>query len=276
MADTVVVGVDGSKDSGRALAWAAGEAALRGVPLRIVFGLHMPVAGVPFSGAATLPPSAELEKRVQAILDAAARLAREAQPDIETETAVIRKPPADALLKESEAAGLVVVGTRGMGSIRSAFLGSVPVRLAAHAKSPVAIVPDTSTLPSPDGPVTVAVDGSPQGVAATEVAYAEARRRGVTLVAMHACKERAQEHGEEILTSVLDLTQANTPNSVTVDKRVVTDEDAPTAVLRAAPDTAVFVVGSRGRGTISGVVLGSTSQALLRRAEEPVIVVHAP
>lgn len=276
---TTVVGVDGSRDSGQAVSWAAAEAAVRGTPLRIVYGLHMPIAGVPFSDAATLPPSPELVAKVENMLAAATEIAHAAQPDLEVETLIVRKPPSDALISQSATAGLIVVGTRGIGGVRSAILGSVSIRVAAHGTCPAVVIPRTATVPWTDAPVAVALDGSAQGLAAVRAAYVEAARRGTRLVAVHACREQKRADAERLVASVLDVVRTDPGDEFTagteveVETRIVASRDPAGAVMEVG--AALNVVGSRGRGAIAGVVLGSTSQALLRRAEEPVMVVHA-
>ncbi len=292
MAGSVVVGVDGSKDSGKALTWAAAEAQARGSSLLIIFGLHMPVVSVPFGGAMTVPPVPELETRVEGLLEAAVEVARTEAPTIEIATEIAHRPPADVLIDASSDASLVVVGTRGLSGLGAAFLGSVSARVAAHSFCPTVVVPPDAPASS-TGPVVVGVDGSAHSDAAVRFALDEAARRGAVLVAVHAYRwpvlalpvedpqllERlgAEEHqrAEQLVLDALERTRNDSHAGVDVTTRVVAANPGD-AVTEAAKDAgaALTVVGSRGRGGVAGLLLGSVSQSVLHQAAGPVAVVH--
>jgi nucleotide-binding universal stress UspA family protein len=137
----VVVGVDGSECSQRALNWAAEAAELRGARLEVVY-TYEPVPGVEIVGSAArvgeLSSAAELEARalVATMLDAI-----EADDDLRTEGhAIPGVDPARTLVERSEGADLLVVGSRGRGALRSVLLGSVSHTCVHHAGCPVVIV----------------------------------------------------------------------------------------------------------------------------------------
>lgn len=293
----VVVGVDGSADSAAALTWAAREAAGRGQRLLIVFALHMPLISVPFSGAAYVPPSKELEEQATRVLDAAAAQAGRAAPGVAVDTDLRIGPPAHVLLEASRSASLMVVGSRGLGAVGATFLGSVSGRLAARSSTPVVIVPPDAPAAPDDGPVVVGVDGSPHADEALRFALAEARRRGVNVIVVSAFRvptsavafNRADlladaatvlhDAAESTAADALERARAAAGPSggadVHVDVRVV-DGPAAQAIRSAAEGAGMVVVGSRGLGEIRGMLLGSVSHSVLTRAPWPVAVVHAP
>lgn len=129
----IVVGVDGSVSSIRALGWAASEAELRGMALVVVH--------VDFARQEALEALApEMLSAEQSVLDRAVALARDAAPGVAV-TGLICDPPAGkALIAASEGADLLVVGSRGLSGIKEAWLGSVSSECAHHAHCPVVIV----------------------------------------------------------------------------------------------------------------------------------------
>ncbi|WP_285105944.1 universal stress protein [Promicromonospora sp. MEB111] len=283
MSDTrdlpVLVGVDGSDSATRAVRWAAREAARRGAPLVLV-SVWTPVPpGVPH--AATLGPYEDglIEQGRQWLADAAAAAAQEA-PDVPAGTRLASGSVAGQLVGRSAAAGLVVLGSRGLGGFTGLLVGSIAVAVATHGHCPVVVVRGT---PAQEGPVVVGVDGSPTSQAAIRFAFDAAALRDAPLVAVHAWRDasaaarhgvqdqRVQEHGAEALERWLADARADHPE-VRVERVVA--PDGPTAsLLDRAEGARLVVVGSRGRGGFRGLLLGSTSQALIYHAPCPVAVV---
>jgi nucleotide-binding universal stress UspA family protein len=137
----IVVGIDGSDGSARALAFAAKEAELRQRGLRIVVAWHVPT-GV-YSGAG-LGPGIAIEEFEQAMRVPAERQVDEVladYPDLSRELIIEEGVPAHVLLKQSEGADMLVLGSRGLGGFRGLLLGSVGQQCAHHAHCPVVIVP---------------------------------------------------------------------------------------------------------------------------------------
>jgi nucleotide-binding universal stress UspA family protein len=130
--EAIVVGVEGSPDSLRALDWAAEAARLRSAPLRIVHAYH--VAGGP--GTAAL-----LDERAQAMLDAAVDRATALAPGIDVTAEVARgESAAQALIGRTNGAALLVVGSRGLGGFPGLLMGSVAEQCLRHASCPVVVV----------------------------------------------------------------------------------------------------------------------------------------
>ena len=132
----IVVGVDGSTNSHKALAWAAEEAKLRGATLLLVHSWRfLPVVPDPLAGI----PHIDIEGNAKEVMDDAVATLDEASVRVETEIA--NESAAHALVRASEGADLVVVGSRGMGGFKGLLLGSVSQQVAHHAHCPVVIVP---------------------------------------------------------------------------------------------------------------------------------------
>jgi nucleotide-binding universal stress UspA family protein len=216
----------------------------------------------------------------------AAAAAEGAVRGIEVEQQLVVGFPIAVLTAESERAQLVVIGDRGLGGVTGLLLGSVAAGLGAHAKSPLVVVRGDQD-PDPEAPVVVGVDGSPLSEAALAFAYEAAAARGVPLVAVHTWREAV---GDLDVASVLDWDAVETEEAellaerlagwgekypdVPVRRVVTKDRPAHTLVERSR-GAQLVVVGSRGRGSFTGLVLGSVSHAVLYRSHCPVAVVRA-
>ncbi|MFI9617214.1 universal stress protein [Streptomyces sp. NPDC052023] len=289
MANPVVVGVDGSPSSLHAVEVAAREADLRGVALRLVHAFGWPSIHVPPGGPPWNPAAAGVRELVDGTLIEAEQRARGAAPHVETTREVTVGEPLMVLEIESRTAGLVVVGSRGLGAFGSLLLGSTAVHLAAHGHCPVLVV---RGRPDHSGPVLLAVDGSPAGEEAVAFSFAEASLRGVDLVALHVWNtwserayegpgdplnvvvdiERLREEEQRLLDDTLSPWQERHPG-VTVQRRLVRSRVRP-ALIEASREAQLVVAGARGRGGFTGLLLGSVSQALLHHAYCPVTVVR--
>ncbi|HSA42035.1 MAG TPA: universal stress protein, partial [Mycobacterium sp.] len=187
----VLVGVDGSPSARVAVDWAARYAKLHGRPLRLVSVLSPPVM---MAWPEAPLPDGYLqwqEEQGRETLDDAEATAAEAAPDITVTSELISGPTLSTMIELSKESAIVVVGCRGRGAVARGLLGSVSSSLVRHAKCPVAVIHDEDPLmPEPaKAPVLVGVDGSPASEAATEIAFDEASRRGVDLIALHAMSD---------------------------------------------------------------------------------------
>jgi nucleotide-binding universal stress UspA family protein len=139
---TVVVGVDGSDGSRRALHWAAAEAAARQDALELVHVWEAPEAYAPLGlGAYPLDPE-PIHDAAKGLLEGLVAEARELAPGIEVRGELVEGPPAQGLLDAARTADLLVVGSRGLGGFKSLLLGSVSQRVVHHAPCPIVIVPE--------------------------------------------------------------------------------------------------------------------------------------
>ena len=134
----VVVGIDGSATAQRALAWAADEARRRHAPLTVVHGYHGPPIGAYPYSTMTLDPTV-MEQAARRLVTHAVDQLDATGLDLTTRT--IGGGGALAVLDQSEDAGLVVVGSRGLGAVQRLLLGSVATQVVLHARGPVAVIP---------------------------------------------------------------------------------------------------------------------------------------
>jgi nucleotide-binding universal stress UspA family protein len=140
----IVVGIDGSPNAQRALEWAVGEAAVRRVPLTVITVYSSVVSF--WGGAVEVPPDstvadkARADAREAADKALAAALAGDEQPESVTFEAISGQP-ADELIRASQDADLIVVGSRGTGGFARLLLGSVGTQVAYHAHCPAVIIP---------------------------------------------------------------------------------------------------------------------------------------
>jgi nucleotide-binding universal stress UspA family protein len=137
----ILVGVDGSAHSQRALEWAAKEAAVRHTSLTVLT-VHQAVAGfwggtLHYQGDEALVEKAR--EAAQAETDKVLS-GLEARPESVTVKAV-NGIPAEELLNAGADADMIVVGSRGGGGFARLLLGSVSSTVAEHAKVPVMILP---------------------------------------------------------------------------------------------------------------------------------------
>lgn len=286
----IVVGVDGSPTSDVAVVWAARDAAMRHVALTVV---HVaPALSVTWS---LTPAPADLAKwqvseGKQILADAVKRAHEAVGPDgglkVSTELSVAVTVP--ALVDLTKEAEMIVVGSRGVGAFGASLLGSVSSGLVRHAHCPVAVIRDEiSVKPHPAQlPVLVGIDGSPTSELATAIAFDEASRRGVELVALHAWSDWGnyevpgldrgilEQEEEEVLAERLAGWQEHYPD-VTV-RRIVVCGRPGRLLVEESEKAQLVVIGSHGRGGFAGMLLGSVSSTVLQSAGVPVVVARQP
>jgi nucleotide-binding universal stress UspA family protein len=281
----VVVGVDGSPCSLDAVDLAAREAVLRGRPLRVVYAFIWPYLGVPLGPPAMGPPDGGLFNEAQRIVDTALARARTAAPTVQVTGATITGDAAAVLIEQSRTAALVVVGDRGLGGFTGLLVGSVAVQLAEHGSGPVLVARGRT---APTGDVLVGVDGSPANDPAIGFAFEEAALRDCALTALHTWSGPASTGPGDMLPLVYDVPEVEGDEArvlaealagwhdkfpdVVVRRRLVLGRVRP-ALVEATQHAQLIVVGTRGRGGFTGLLLGSVSQAVLHHAGCPVAVV---
>lgn len=276
----IMVGVDGSAPSMAAVQWAAAAAARRRAPLELINCTGVPVDYPPT--VEYLPCDAERYRREGSqILTEAAKLATEVllgDRTTEISARVVDGPPIPALIARSTQAGVVVVGTNGMGALGRGLLGSVSTSIARHAHCPVAVIPESYTPGRSEQPVVVGVDGSASSMRAIEIAFQEAAEFGVELVAVHTWSEffrynsraEMQREDEQLLAEALAGFAERYPD-VRV-RRVVVEERPAHRLLAESTRAQLIVLGSHGRGGFAGMTLGSVSQAVLHAVHIPIII----
>jgi nucleotide-binding universal stress UspA family protein len=267
----IIVGFDGSRDSIDAVDWAVEDALLRGASLAVchAWTSTYPEMRVPES----------VREHAELVLASGVRHAEATGAVGSVHALLASGPPARVLCERSAQASMVVVGSRGVGGLPGLLLGSVGLQVAAHALAPVTVVrgrwrPVRAHEPAP---VVVGADGSAESRAALEFAIAEAALRGVPLVAVCALCDCASVVGAA--RSIKAAFAAAVDNAQRAHSHVVVhrlqDPGAPrSALLTAAAQGQLLIVGARGRGGLAEMTLGSVSLALLHHAPCPVTVVR--
>lgn len=278
----ILVGVDGSRAGLEAVAWAVQEAALRHAPLRIVHVIPAWAYKLP-EDAPRAGVARWMRDSAAATLERGAEWARAENRAVEVESRLLPGDPRLSLIEAAKEAELLVVGSHGLGGFRGMLLGSVALGVSGHTTCPVAVV---RTAPAGQGgPVVVGVDGSPAGADAVAFAFAEAALRGAELRAVHAWSgpviegspsmftpsEEMEEDARRVLAAALAGASERYPQVKVVGQAV---NGHPVDVLKdACADAALLIVGSRGRGDLTGLILGSVSHSMLHHTACPVVVV---
>lgn len=272
--DRIVVGTDGSRRADRAVDWAAGRAAALGLPLLIV---HV-VPGRPTPSTPLTAVTASFEEgfHEEALerLERVVRRAHELHDDLDVTGEIVEGNAAHVLAQASKEAALVVVGARGESApVTVRLLGGVCDQVTAYASGPIAVIPDEEHA-CPDGPVVLGVDESPEARAAMWFAFETAAARGVPVVAIHAWQDRDSREIVARVTDIVDgmLTEARAEYpEVPVEVRVIHGKPHH-ELVQASKEAGLVVVGSRGIGGFTGLLLGSTSKRVLRDSHCPVVV----
>jgi nucleotide-binding universal stress UspA family protein len=284
----VLVGIDGSVSAQAALTWAAREASYRRRPLHIVHAISWPVGGDPFGLDLTTPVHDGLRVTAEVILGEAEYQARQVAPDIRVTAELFVAGAVSTLLNQAQNADLVVVGSRGLGGFRGLLMGSVSSTVAAHAPCPVIVVHphrDGTAFPTaPIGRIVVGVDGSGFSTAAIRFAVQEAAQRRVGITAVYAAPPNRGYPSPQVPAAIIEqITAQVVAEAMARQQILVPGIDVKTelvhrhpvqALLDQADGAELVVVGSRGRGGFTGMLLGSVSQAVLHHAGCPVAVVH--
>ena len=274
-AGSIVAGFDGSEESAAAVRWAARHADAIGCPLHVVhcslwplLTRHLgPVPGVSGSG---------LEQSARTILEDGVAMAVEEVPGLEVRSTLLHGLPAQLLAELSAGERMLVVGSRGLGGFLGLLVGSASLELAATATCPVAVIRQEHHAA---GPVVAAVDdsGSP---AALEDACVLAAAWRAPLRVVHVLHQpagyqlpegqHAAAAAQAVLAAAVDRAAAVAP-AVRVEAELLTDSSVPHALLKAAGDARIIVVGTKGRGMLRETI-GSTAHAVLHHARGPVLV----
>jgi nucleotide-binding universal stress UspA family protein len=138
MMGRIVVGVDSSKTSLKALRWGLEEAKLRGASLQLVHAFPRPEL-VGMTMVVTLPSDDELREASAQVLSEALEAVGGAG-DVPVTTHVGAGGPASVLVETAHDADLLVIGSRGLGGFRGMLLGSVTQQVIAHAPCPVVVI----------------------------------------------------------------------------------------------------------------------------------------
>ncbi|MEV2202723.1 universal stress protein [Streptomyces fradiae] len=275
----VVAGVDGSEHARSAALWAAGEAEMRGVPLRLVYAVDL--------DRMTRLASPEVIDGIYAdgheLLVGTAAAVRDRFPDLTVRTELNRKEPVAALRAAGGPGDLVVVGNRGLGGFGTLMLGSVGLGVATRAQGPVAVVREDADARR--GVVVAAVRGV-KDHDWLDLAAGEAEMRGAELRLLSAWSplshvgtavsflddlgKMAEEHARKVEAVAGDLRWAHP--GLTVTSEVTVGGSAAAALVEGSGSADLVVVGGRRRPLRLGPGLGKVAHALVHHAHCPVMV----
>jgi nucleotide-binding universal stress UspA family protein len=285
-AKPVVVGVDGSEASLRAVEWAAAEARRHSWPLRVV-SAPAPVPRVHAYSASPESIASALRGISARALDAAITRSEEVAPGLPLTTSLLAGPPALAIAESGADASMLVVGARGAGGFAAMMLGSVSRYVASRAPCPVVVVREESMAVHRE--IAVGVRDPQDTAEALAFAFEEAALRGADLVAVHTWywlpaalhrpaageddTDRVSAEAASSLTAALEGWRQKYPG-VPVRQDVV--HGHPARVLASYSARADLVVlGRHGHPDGTGPGIGSIQHAVLDHAHGPVAVIPA-
>ncbi|GIF01055.1 universal stress protein [Paractinoplanes rishiriensis] len=279
----IVVGVDGSSPAEDALVWALREGRLRSLPVRAVHVWHE-------DGAAALPSVAELRERLEHDVTAGVRAVAEraGATDVPVTVEIRHGHPAQELIQAAGAGTLLVVGSRGRGTVAGSLLGSVGQSSAQYAQGPVVVVRGPRR-DNPAGRVVVGVDGSAPSAPALRFARDTAVARGAVLQVVHTWtvpymgfagpvawpQEAIDDVAAQASQVLLDSLRGAGIDDARAGVELSLVQGPPAATLLEIADGAdLLVVGSRGYGGWKGLLLGSVSTRAVTQAPLPVAVIR--
>ncbi|MFE6523129.1 universal stress protein [Streptomyces sp. NPDC057794] len=310
MPRTVTAGVDGSPESLAAAEWAAREALLRDLPLRLVYAwewqppAYVPTAGLPVP----VPPTEQQRVAARRLLDETrGRLARR-HHGLGIEADEIPGQPAAALLKAAEEAELLVLGSRGLSRLAGYLVGSVALSVLAWSARPVVLVragehregalaaddhgsngpmADASAAGSSgSGDVVLGLDLYKAADPVIEFAFDAASRRAADLRVVHGWTLPPYHYGGALMPELSARTAAQVRHELTAVLRPwqekfpavrvqaqATVGGAGAHLVEASRGAALVVVGRRIRRGAVGAHIGPVTQALLHHAAAPVAVI---
>ncbi|MER6950208.1 universal stress protein [Nonomuraea sp. NPDC000554] len=285
MSEHVTVGTDGSRPATIAVKWAAEDATRRGAALRIVHVFEPWGHDLPYQPVPEAPEG--IARYSEGILDAAAEVARAQAPATEVTTALLSGRIIGMLIKESDDALQIVVGSRGVGGFAGMLMGSVSIGLAGHAACPVVVV--RGGQDTVQGQIVVGFDGAAHSEGALEYAFAEAERRTARVQVVYAWQAAILSPYASGYSAYFDDLFAAGKHTVEERLRAWNDRyprvptiitavcDHPVAAICDASTQAdLVVVGSRDLGGLGATALGSVSRGVLHHAHCPVAVVPKP
>ncbi|MFF3886014.1 universal stress protein [Streptomyces sp. NPDC001914] len=288
MNDRIIAGLDGSAESLAAAHWAAREALLRGVPLRLV---HAKKWSSP--GDLPVPPGDVRRHWAQRMLNETADELRASHPDVEIGTRSFDGRPAVELAGVAATANMIVLGSRGLGAVTGFVLGAVGMAVIQATVRPVVLVrASEDAVPHPAGrhaarELLVGVDTRRPSDALLAFAFQEAAQRSCTLHAVHSWSlpplmgygaaydprvhAQLQMSAEASLRDVLAPWRGKYPDVGVIARASI--GHAATALVERSSDAGLVVVGRRIRRSSIGAHIGPVAHAVLHHVKAPVAVV---
>lgn len=284
-AGTIVVGVDGSTSSENALLWAVDQARIEQRTLTLVHAIHA-ISPRSMDWAVFYPEDSQEAMRAEGheVLGRARSLVERRAPEVEVHEVFRFDDPRAVLLMLSATAAMVVVGSRGRGTLSSMLLGSVSVALSAHAYCPVVVHRPGGRGDVRNG-VLVGADGSEDSRIVLEFAFREAALRGLPLTVLHCYWDT--QVGPSAYYSLEPVTDLASEQLLLSESMVGIAEKFPAVVAHTElaadmPQRALVhlgermdlvVVGVHRGGALSKLLFGSVSRSVIEHANCPVATV---
>lgn len=285
-AGSIVVGVDGSEASARAVLWAADQAGREKRSLTLVHGIYAVTPA--YYDATVLDPRearAQLLAVGQKLLTDVRETVEAEAPGVEVEEVLRLDDPRIVLLEASRHASMLVLGSRGLGTLRRLMLGSVSVAVARNAGCPVVVHRPSKPGAVHEG-ILVGADGSAESRVVLDFAYQQASLREVPLTVLHSFwdlgvttiggyalpDESIDPEGERRLLaeSMAGLGEKYPDVAVTAE---TARGRAADVIVRVGDTRELIVVGAHQESLASQLLFGSVSVAVLEHASTPVAVV---
>lgn len=286
---TVVVGVDGSPSSMRALTWAIEQASVEHHVITLVHTVDIETASYP-DAALVYPQEVRDKLRAEGhrtLATAHARIA-EAAPELDVNEVFRFDDPRHVLLDMSEDAAMVVVGSRGRGTVASLLLGSVGVALARHAFCPVVVHRPSNPGTVRNG-ILVGADATEGSRAVLEFAYRQASVRNLHLTVLHCYWDMQSPAAVAYIVpgsqADLDTERLHLGETLTglaeeypeVQVQIESSYGLPQqALVHMGEQMNLIVVGGHHGSAVSQMLLGSVSTTVVEHATCPVAVVPVP
>ena len=294
MVRSVVAGLDGSPESRAAAEWAAGEAELRGLPLKIV---HVwvpapdPLAQAPLIGVETQQQWSERIPRE------AGEGLRRRHPGVDVTVEQVSGTPSDALVDAAKDADLLVLGSRGLSGVGGFLVGSVGLSVVARVELPVVLVRAGERAADEEGtspasaashrPVVLGLDAEGPADAVIEFAFAEAARRATGLRVVYGWSlppyyaygfaldaglhdELSREETDSLTEALRPWRQKHPDTEVALEPRVGSAADH---LVDASREASLVVIGRRIRRGTFGAHIGPVAHGVLHHSTAPVAVV---
>ena len=294
MVRSVVAGLDGSPESRAAAEWAADEAELRGLPLKIV---HVwvpapdPLAQAPLIGVETQQQWSERIPRE------AGEGLRRRHPGVDVTVEQVSGTPSDALVDAAKDADLLVLGSRGLSGVGGFLVGSVGLSVVARVELPVVLVRAGERAADEEGtspasaashrPVVLGLDAEGPADAVIEFAFAEAARRATGLRVVYGWSlppyyaygfaldaglhdELSREETDSLTEALRPWRQKHPDIEVALEPRVGSAADH---LVDASREASLVVIGRRIRRGALGAHIGPVAHGVLHHSTAPVAVV---
>ena len=285
----LLVGVDGTEGSVEALRWAAHEAARRSCPLHVMTGAELPVAveaGLVGSGSATGSAMDSIVSEYEAVNQRGVNLARSFGLDVEVTGETGRGAPPNPLGGAAHADDIKVKGATTPPGRLTEVLGSVATVVSHRAHCPVVVVHGSDRKDANLGRIAVGVDGSACGELALGWAIEEALRCNAELILVHGwtypyhgLRHNGADARDDMKLDAMRTLEATArivaEHAPSLRCHSIISEQSPAkAIIDAGKEADLLVVGSRGHGGFSALLLGSVSRTVLQHSPVPVAVIR--